>query len=135
MNRGKVFLLSPQGQMAKHVLVADDSPGIRKALCNLFESEEDYDICAEAGDGGQAIEMAVKYTPDLIIMDLSMPVLNGLEAAHEIKKMMPQVPIILFTQYFKAGITLLETNPNIDRMVSKDDPGSLIESVRALAPV
>ena len=121
--------------MAKHVLVADDNPGIRKALCKLFEAEEDYDICAEAGDGEQAIELALKHAPDLIIMDLSMPVLNGLEAAHEIKKMMPQVPIILFTQYFEVGITLFENNPNIDRMVSKDDPGSLIDTIRVLAPV
>jgi len=120
--------------MAKRVLVADDNPLIRKMLCRLFEVEEDYGICAEAADGEQAIELALKHRPDLIILDLAMPLFNGLEAAHKIKKMMPHVPIILFTQHAKVGITLLETNGTIDRTVSKSDPGSLMESVRSLAP-
>ena len=68
------------GVMAKRVLVADDNPLIRKALCRLFEVEEDHDVCAEASDGEEAIELSLKHRPDLIIMDLSMPVLNGLEA-------------------------------------------------------
>jgi chemotaxis response regulator CheB len=55
--------------MAKRVLVADDSPLIRKMLCQLFEREDDYDICAEAENGEQAIELALKHRPDLIILD------------------------------------------------------------------
>jgi PleD family two-component response regulator len=83
--------------MPKTVLVADDNPTIRKMLCRMFEKEEHYDLCAEAEDGKQAIELALQHRPDLIILDLSMPVMNGLEAAHELKKLMPKVPIILFT--------------------------------------
>lgn len=134
LGRVSINRLCPEGEMAKRVLVADDNPLIRKMLCRLFEVEEDYGICAEAADGEQAIELALKHRPDLIILDLAMPLFDGLEAAHEIKKMMPHVPIILFTQHAKAGITLLETNGTIDRTVSKSDPGSLMESVRSLAP-
>ena len=55
--------------MAKRVLIADDSPLIRKMLCQLFEREDDYNICAEAENGEQAIELALKHRPDLIILD------------------------------------------------------------------
>ena len=85
--------------MAKRVLVADDSPLIRKMLCELFEREDDYDVCAEAKNGQEAIDLALKHRPDLIILDWAMPVLGGLAAARELKKIMPEVPIILFTQH------------------------------------
>ena len=106
--------------MAKTVLVADDSPLIRKALCKLFEVEEDYDICAEATNGQEAIELAFKCRPDLIILDMSMPVLNGLQAARELKKIMPDVTIILFTQYEYMSSVILNSDHTIDRVVSKD---------------
>ena len=120
--------------MAKRVLVADDNPMIRKMLCRLFEREDEYDICAEAENGQEAIDLALKHRPDLIILDFVMPVLNGLDVARTLKKIMPEVPIILFTQH-AAGITLVETVMNIDRVVSKDDPASLMGHVRSLAPV
>jgi chemotaxis response regulator CheB len=53
---------------------------MRKMLCEIFEAEEDYDICAEASNGREAIDLALKHRPELII-DLSMPVMNGLEAS------------------------------------------------------
>ena len=71
----------PRGEMAKTILVADDNPLIRKMLCEMFEIEEDYDICAEAANGQETVDLAEKHRPDLIILDLSMPVMNGLEAA------------------------------------------------------
>jgi CheY-like chemotaxis protein len=119
--------------MAKRVLVADDHPLIRKMLCQLFEREDDYDICAEAENGQQAIDLALKHRPDLIILDFAMPVLNGLEAARQLKKIMPDVPIILFTQH-ATGITLAKPDVNIDRVVSKSNPESLMGHVRSLAP-
>ena len=120
--------------MAKRVLVADDSPLIRKMLCQLLEREDDYDICAEAQNGQEAIDLALKHRPDLIILDWAMPVLGGLAAARELKKIMPDVPIILFTQHASTGITLLESQMSIDRVVSKSEPESLMEHVKSLAP-
>jgi DNA-binding NarL/FixJ family response regulator len=121
--------------MAKTVLVADDSPIIRKMLCRLFEAEEDYDLCAEATNGQEAIELALKHHPDLIILDLSMPVLNGIDTARELKKLMPSVPIILFTQYFDLSNIISRSDLNVDRIVSKTDHEDLMVHVRALAPV
>ena len=119
--------------MAKRILVADDNPLIRQMLCKLFEVEEDYDICAEAENGQQAIDLALKHRSDLIILDFAMPVLNGLEAARQLKKIMPGVPIILFTQH-ATGITLAKPDVSIDQVVSKSNPESLMGHVRSLAP-
>ena len=79
--------------MAKTILVADDSPRIRKLLCSLFEPEEDYEICAEAANGQEAIALALMHRPDLIILDLSMPVMDGVTAARELRTSLPGVPI------------------------------------------
>jgi two-component system nitrate/nitrite response regulator NarL len=121
--------------MAKTILVADDNPYIRKALCRLFETEEDYDLCAQAENGKQAIELALQCRPDLIILDSSMPVMNGLEAARQLKRLMPSVPIILFSLHEHPLMTSVvpEEFP-VDRIVSKTDASALMTHVRALAP-
>jgi DNA-binding NarL/FixJ family response regulator len=120
--------------MPRTVLVADDNPVIRKMLCKMFEREEDYDLCAEARDGAEAIALAIQHKPDLIILDLSMPVMNGLDAARELKRIMPAIPIILFTQHSDLSTALGITNLNIDRIVPKNDASSLMGHVRSLAP-
>jgi CheY-like chemotaxis protein len=117
--------------MAKRVLVADDNPIIRKMLCRLFEREDDYDLCAEAENGQEAIELALKHRPDLIVLDFAMPILNGLETARKLKEIMPDVPIILFTQHAETAITLLDI---VDRIVSKTDATGLMDYVKSLAP-
>jgi CheY-like chemotaxis protein len=76
----------------------------------------------------------LKHRPDLIILDWAMPLLGGLATARELKKIMPEVPIILFTQHAGTAITLLESQANIDRVVSKTEPEKLMEHVKALAP-
>jgi len=118
--------------MAKRVLVADDNALIRRMLCELFEREEDYDICSEAANGQEAIDLALTHRPDLIILDWAMPVVNGLVAARELKKIMPDVPIILFSQHANA---LIRIEMGVDRIVPKTDALALMEHVRALAPV
>jgi DNA-binding NarL/FixJ family response regulator len=120
--------------MPRTVLVADDNPHIRKALCKMFEAEEDYDLCAEAENGEQAIALALRHRPDLIILDLSMPIMNGLETAHELKKLMPKVPIILFTQHADLGNRIGIINVDVDRIVAKSQASTLMGHVRSLAP-
>jgi DNA-binding NarL/FixJ family response regulator len=85
--------------MTKSVLIADDHDMIRKALCELFDSQNDFEVCGEAENGKEAVEMAEMFLPDLILLDLSMPVMNGIEAACELKRLMPMVPIIIFSDY------------------------------------
>jgi CheY-like chemotaxis protein len=121
--------------MAKTILIADDNPAIRKSLCKLFEAEEGYEICAEASNGLEAINLAQTRHPDLIILDLSMPVMDGRSAAEKLKNLMPDVPIILFTQYGDLGKELLGIDSTFDRIVPKSEPKELLRHVKSLIPV
>jgi len=67
--------------MPKKILVADDNAMVRKSLCRIFETEENYDLCAEAVNGQEAIALAKQHKPDLIVLDFQMPVMNGIDAA------------------------------------------------------
>ena len=71
--------------MAKTILIVDDNTHIRLALCELFKRESDFEVCGEAENGKQAIDKALTLHPDLIVLDLSMPVMNGLDAARVFK--------------------------------------------------
>lgn len=119
--------------MPRTVLIADDSPEMRKALCRLFENEEHYELCAEASNGQEAIRLAVKYKPELIILDLAMPVMDGVQAARELKRLMPGVPLILFSQYADTANSI--PNLPVDAVVSKTDSAGLLHHVRSLIPV
>jgi PleD family two-component response regulator len=77
--------------MPKSVLVVDDNAVIRHVLCQVLASESDLDVCGEAENGRDAIEKAEELHPDLIVMDLSMPVMNGIDGARVLKKVMPTV--------------------------------------------
>jgi|SRR5919109_2955951 CheY-like chemotaxis protein len=82
--------------MAKAVLIVDDTAVIRQVPCELFTRESDFKVCGQAVNGREAIEKAQQLHPDLIVLDLSMPVMNGLEAARVLKRLMPTLPIITF---------------------------------------
>jgi two-component system chemotaxis response regulator CheY len=80
----------------KRVLITDEHPSIRFLLRSLVETEQ-FTVCGEAANGAEAIEKAKELAPDLILLDFSMPGMNGGETAEVLKKSMPQVRIILFT--------------------------------------
>jgi DNA-binding NarL/FixJ family response regulator len=120
--------------MGKTILIADDSPVIRKKLREMFQRESGYEICAEAVNGQEAIDLAVEHRPALIVLDLSMPVLNGLDASRQLKKIMPDVPIILFTQHADLEARLFANGLCADRVVSKADASQLLTHIRELVP-
>ena len=121
--------------MPKRILVADHSAMIRKCLCRIFETEEDYDICAEAVNGEEAIALAKQHKPDLIVLDFQMPVMNGIEAAYELKRFMPDVPIILFTPHADTMKFSIGQDSPIDLVVAKSDAVHIVDHIRSLMPV
>lgn len=86
------------------VLIVDDSPAIRKVICQLFMREGDFRVCGEAENGQRAIELAKQLDPDLIVTDLSMPVMNGLEEARILRKVLPHTPIILYSAHIDSFV-------------------------------
>ena len=117
----------------KRVLLVDDNSVVRFSLRRLFESQPDFEISGEAENGTDAVEQAEKLKPDLIILDLIMPVMNGLNAAPLIKKLLPDTPIILFTQEQASEVERLAQAAGIDAVVSKDQVASeLVLKAQAL---
>ena len=117
----------------KTVLIVDESVFVRHALYELFTHQSDFDVCGVAENGREAIDVAGRLHPDLIVLDLSMPVMNGLDAARVLKRVMPSVPLIMFSAF---GGSLSEKEVKrigISELVSKADPVSLLlEKARAL---
>jgi len=119
--------------MLKSILIADDNEFIRQALCHLFTSQEDFDVCGDAENGMEAIEMAQLLHPDLILLDLSMPVMNGVEVACELKRLMPMVPIIVFREYGDVFSEREARSTGISAVVSKTEPFTmLLDKARAV---
>ena len=118
--------------MAKNILVADDNVQIRFLVRNLIESAE-FSVVAEATNGAEAIEKAKQFHPDLILLDLSMPFMNGIEAASVLKRQMPHIPIILFTMHEDSIGKGLASQIGIDRVIGKPDGMTkLLDSMREL---
>jgi DNA-binding NarL/FixJ family response regulator len=82
---------------AFRILVADDQPIFRFGLCSLLGSREGWEVCGEVADGREAVEQCVKLKPDLLILDICMPKLNGLDAARQILKHNPAQVILVLT--------------------------------------
>jgi CheY-like chemotaxis protein len=101
------------------ILIADDKLHIRRVLRRLIEGHEDWDVCAEAEDGAQAVNRPKQFKPDLIILDLAMPEMNGIEAAGRISKALPGVPILMFTLYASPLIEREAEKVGVQRVISK----------------
>jgi two-component system, NarL family, nitrate/nitrite response regulator NarL len=117
----------------KRVFVVDDSPLIRSLVRRIFESEMNYEIAGEAENGCDAVANAPKTKPDLIVLDLSMPVMSGLDAAPLLRKVLPETQLILFTVHQGKEIERLAGAAGIHAVVSKDKAASdLITHAHAL---
>jgi CheY-like chemotaxis protein len=100
------------------VLMVDDYPAIRKTLCSLLEKLSSV-VCIEASNGLDAIAKAKVFCPDLIILDLCMPEMNGFEAAAVLQKTMPQVPLFMFTSHQRRDVESQAASAGIRAVFSK----------------
>jgi DNA-binding NarL/FixJ family response regulator len=118
--------------MAKTILIADDSAQVRKYITRVLSANQEFEFCPEAVDGRDAVAKARECHPDLIILDLGMPIMNGLETARELKRVMPVVPIILFTLHGEMISEEQASSSGVDLVVAKSDISKLSEHVRSL---
>jgi len=79
------------------ILIADDHAIIRKQVRSIFGASPRFDVCGEARDGAEAIELAKDLKPDVVVLNITMPVLNGFEAAREIKTMVPETVVVILS--------------------------------------
>jgi two-component system, NarL family, response regulator LiaR len=94
-------IIDPENNKTKKikVMLADDHPLLRQALKTVLEKQPDFEIVGEAVDGQEAINLASKLRPDVVIMDISMPKINGLDATRQIKLNNPEISILVLTVY------------------------------------
>ena len=110
----------------RSVLIVDDSPTMRKVICELFQREGDFEVCGEAENGQEAIEKALDLKPVLIVTDLSMPVMNGLVATRIFRKLMPRVPIILYSAYIDPLVEQEALAAGASAVIPKSDAVALL---------
>jgi DNA-binding NarL/FixJ family response regulator len=116
------------------VLLADDHNVVRRGLAMVLQSEPDIAIVGEAVDGRQAVEMAVRIRPDLVLLDVRMPGLDGVQAAQMIKQKAPLVRILMLTGIPPSPATLTMFHGAADGYILKDaSPTELLEATRCVA--
>lgn len=103
------------------ILIVDDYASIRQLLRSFVETNTGFEVCGEAENGGDAIEKAKELQPDLVLLDMTMPGMNGAEAAPIIKRLLPQVKIILFTIHTDGVNHALASTLGIDLAISKTE--------------
>jgi len=116
------------------VLLVDDTAAIRRSLRFFIEAETDLTICGEADNGKAAIEMVRRLHPDVVLMDLSMPVMNGLEAAREIGIIAPETHIFMLTLYAYPELVREAKKLGVRRVISKldGDPNNVVGAIRSV---
>ena len=118
-----------EGGVPMKILIADDKRHIRQELRQLIEGHEGWDVCTEAEDGVQAVNRAMQFKPDLVILDLAMPELNGFEAAGQISKALPGVPILMLTLYASPLVEKEAEKVGVQRVISKSTAYMLVPAI------
>jgi two-component system response regulator EvgA len=103
------------------ILIVDDHPAVRRALRAAFEHQQGFTVCGEAENGFDAIDKASRLAPDLIVLDLRMPEMDGLEAARQLKALMPEVPLLMLTCYYSTAAEREALASGVTAVFSKPD--------------
>jgi NarL family two-component system response regulator LiaR len=119
--------------MKTRIMIADDHAMLREGMRNLLEKEKDFELVGEAADGEAAVQLAARIKPDIIIMDIVMPKLNGVEATKQIKQVSPATALLILTAYsdIRYIIGLLEAGAC--GYLLKNSPGNdVVRAIRAV---
>ncbi len=116
------------------ILVADDHDIVRAGLKQLLNAQAGWEICAEAKTGREAVTLAQQFEPDVVVMDISMPQLNGLDATRMICQLLPKTKIVILSVHFSDQLIRDITEAGAQGYVLKSDAASeLVVAVRAVA--
>jgi len=118
--------------MMPRILVADDHAAMRRRVRDILESQEGWEVCAEAATGREAVALTAAKRPDIVVLDLSMPELDGLQAARQIHEQFPETVIIILTGH--DPLELIATLPafGVRTYLSKADLYQLIEAIGSI---
>jgi DNA-binding NarL/FixJ family response regulator len=108
------------------ILIVDDHEAVRTGVRAILASRNDVEVCGEAANGQEAIEKALELRPDLIILDINMPILGGIAAAKEIKVRLPQVLILLFSMHQSNQLVREAKLLGVQGYVNKSQAGAML---------
>jgi len=114
------------------ILVADDNAAVRHYLRGLLEQQDTWRVCGEARTGGEALERVKENPPDMILLDFQMPDLNGIDAARQISRLFPEIPILMVTIHLSEQLADEARKVGIRGVCAKSDVGSIVGAVDAL---
>src|SRR6202051_4341671 len=115
-------------------LLVDDHESVRMGVTAILSSRANIEVCGEAANGEEAVEKARELKPDLIIMDVNMPVLDGIHSAKEIRTFLPDVPILFFSMHDGVYLVHEAKMAGVPGVVSKTDArATLLDRIDALA--
>jgi DNA-binding NarL/FixJ family response regulator len=109
------------GRVACRLLIADDNATVRRMLRALLETHEGWQVCGEAENGLEAVRKAKELQPDVIVLDLAMPVMDGLRATREISAAMPRIPILIHTLHNAPGVDLEAKKAGARTIINKTE--------------
>jgi DNA-binding NarL/FixJ family response regulator len=119
--------------MPFRILVADDHEVVRRGLCALLRNQPEWEVCGEAGDGREAVEKVLTLKPEVVIVDIGMPNLNGLEATRQILKANPQVKVLVLTLHDSDQVVQEVLNAGARGFLLKTDAArDLVAAVEAV---
>jgi len=119
--------------MQLRILVADDHPVVRAGLRALLEARFGWQVCEEAGNGREAVERAGKLKPDVAVLDISMPLLNGIEATRQIRKLSPETEVLILTMHDADQMVQQVMDAGARGYILKDDADrNLVAAVDAV---
>jgi DNA-binding NarL/FixJ family response regulator len=120
------------GLVILRILIVDDEKAVRTALGKLLATRKEWQVVGEAADGATAIGMVRELQPDIVIMDITMPEMNGLEATPEIKKLLPTAEVLIFTQHDSTQMVRQAQNAGASGYLLKSQANWLLRAVESM---
>jgi DNA-binding NarL/FixJ family response regulator len=115
------------------ILVVDDHADLRTAVCTILKTDKNVHICYEAANGEEAVQKALALKPDLVVLDISMPVLNGFDAARKIRVHMPNLPILMMTANHDPDLREISVSVGAQGFLNKNEiADSLLHATETL---
>ncbi len=118
--------------MRTRFLVVDDSELVRQGLRTVLQANPEWEVCGEASNGADAVELFKELRPNLVIVDFQMPGMNGIDTARRMLEIAPALPIIMFTQHASSELERHALEAGIRSVVSKTDTFPMVGIIEAL---
>ena len=114
-------------------VIADDHEFVRRGVRALFEAQPGWEVCGEAGNGQEAVDLAVKLKPDVVVLDISMPVMGGFQAARKIRQQVPGIKIVILSMHDSPHAEQEALKAGADAYVTKGSgPNELFKAIDGL---